>query len=467
MDLAGKTVLVIGLARTGLAVTRFLLKKGSRLVVVDDKTSEELAEQIGRLHLIAGESFSRVKLLVGGTFTESRQRVDLAIVSPGVPLTHPAVQAVALNGVSVISEIELACRFLKGHIVGITGSNGKTTCTAMIGAILAKKYPNTFISGNIGKPLIEQVDLDDESSWHSVELSSFQLESVDQFCPDVAVVLNLTLDHMDRYESMDRYREAKERIFKNQGRGNVAVLNADDALVAGMARRVRAEILWFSRRQPVKRGVFVKEGKIFATIDGVERDLLSTGEIPLRGGHNVENVLACSATALAAGVSREQIAEAVRDFEPVEHRLEYVDTVGGVAFFNDSKATNVDAAAKALEAFSEPLVVIMGGRDKGSDFSVLRAVVKNRARRLVLLGEATAKIERALGDEVLTYRVAGMQEAIQVAFSQAQPGDVVLLAPACASFDMFHDYEERGLAFKVEVQKLKAREGERSADRAD
>lgn len=455
MDLAGKKIIVIGLGRTGVAVARFLLKKGSHLVIADDKTADQLAQQVAQVQSLAGTDSRRVELCLGDSAVPLGMGLDLAVVSPGVPLHHPVVNAATAAGVPVISEIELAYHFLKGRVVGVTGSNGKTTCTLMIGAILARQYAKTFVSGNIGVPLIDQVELADESSWHSVELSSFQLEGIDCFRPNVAVMLNLTPDHLDRHGSLERYRRAKERIFKNQTSADVAVLNSDDITVAGMTPAVRASILWFSRKQPVTRGLFVRDERIFLTMGGSERELLPVREIPLRGSHNVENVLACAAAGVAAGVAPQQIAQAVRHFKAPEHRLEHVETIGGVAFYNDSKATNLDAAVKAIDAFSEPLVVIMGGRDKGADFSTLRPVAKDRVKQLILMGEAAASIENALAHEVPTCRVGDIEEAVRMAFGQAQAGDVVLLAPACASFDMFRDYEQRGDAFKSAVRRLR------------
>ncbi|MBI2822309.1 MAG: UDP-N-acetylmuramoyl-L-alanine--D-glutamate ligase [Acidobacteria bacterium] len=460
MDLTGRRILVVGLARTGTAVARFLLKRGSRLALFDDKTAAEMKEQVEQIRRAAGPDCPGVEFCLGGARPEPGGGFDLAILSPGVPLAHPLVQAVAGAGVPVISEIELACWFLKGHTVGITGSNGKTTCTALTGAILGRKYSKTFVSGNIGRPLVDQVEAEDEASWHCIELSSFQLETIDRFRPDVAVMLNLTPDHMDRYRSMEQYGAAKARIFQNQRPSDVAVLNADDPRVGAMAAEIRAEIVWFGRRQPVARGCMVRGERILLRMDAGEQELLPLREIPLRGNHNVENVLACAAAGAAAHVPPAQIAGAVRHFKGVEHRLEYVDTIGGVAFFNDSKATNMAAALKALEAFREPLVVIMGGRDKGADFTELREAVRSHVRRLVLIGEAAGRIEQAVAPHVDTLRAAGMEEAVCTAFSIAKAGDVVLLAPACASFDMFRDFEDRGQVFKAAVRNLSGRKND-------
>ncbi|MBI3941115.1 MAG: UDP-N-acetylmuramoyl-L-alanine--D-glutamate ligase [Acidobacteria bacterium] len=455
MDLASKSILVVGLGRTGVSVARFLLMRGANILVTDDKNEPELSGQIGQVWAAAGHDSSRVKLCLGGTLPLQFGKLVLVVLSPGVPVTHPSVRWAVACGVPVISEIELAYRFLKGRTVGITGSNGKTTCTALIGLILAKQYRKTFVSGNIGVPLIDRVEAEDETCWHSIELSSFQLETVDQFRPNVAVLLNLTPDHMDRYKDMKAYQSAKSRIFANQRQDDVAVLNADDARVASMAAALRARVLWFGRQRPVCRGAFVKDARIFIRTDDGEAALLPLSDIRLRGDHNVENVLACTAAGVAAQVEPERIAEAVRDFKAMEHRLEQVETVAGVAFFNDSKATNVDAAAKALQAFREPLVVIMGGRDKGADFATLREIAKGRVRHLVLLGEAAPKIQSALGAQIAASCVADMRAAVRVAFSMARAGDIVLLAPGCASFDMFRDYQERGQVFKAAVCELK------------
>ncbi|HEY2933737.1 MAG TPA: UDP-N-acetylmuramoyl-L-alanine--D-glutamate ligase [Acidobacteriota bacterium] len=455
MEVAGKKVLVIGLARTGVAVVRFLLERGSEAVITDDKREADLGPWIEQLGAIRAKSPLPVKLYLGGTFPPPSEKPDLAVLSPGVPLSHPVVRGAMDAGVPVISEIELAYRVLKGRIVAVTGSNGKTTCTAMLGAMLAKRYPSTFISGNIGTPLISQVQNEDTASWHVVEVSSFQLETIDHFRPNVAVMLNLTPDHLDRHGSMDLYGIAKERIFKNQMEEDAAVLNADDARVKAMAPRVHSDVHWFSARNPVSRGAFVREGAVWLREGKDDFKVINIAEIPLRGSHNLENVLACTAAGFAAGVSPEQMALAVRDFKAVEHRLEFVTEIGAVSFFNDSKATNVDAAIKALEAFSEPLVVLMGGRDKGADFSDLRESVRQRVRHIVVIGEAAEKIAAALGDLKPISRAAGLEEAVRLGMEKSRPGDVVLLAPACASFDMFQDYEDRGRQFKAAVMKLK------------
>ena len=453
MDLAGKEVLVVGLARTGTAAARFLLSKGARLLIVDDREAAQLSPQIDQVLTAAGGDITRVKLCLGGTSLPPSANPAWLVLSPGVPLTHPAVATAARRGIPIISEIELASQFLKGSIAGITGSNGKTTCTTLLGAILARRY-RTCVSGNIGRPLIDCIDWDDESVWHSVELSSYQLETIDRFCPRIAMLLNLSPDHLDRYGSMERYAAAKCRIFMNQTSSETAVLNADDPLVAASAQAVRARVLWFSGRGMPAEGLGVREGAVTARTREFQGEVMQVSEIRLRGAHNVENVVACCAAGLAAGVNPSDIAQAVREFRPVAHRLEYVATIRGVQFYNDSKATNVDAAAKAIEAFEEPLVAIMGGRDKGSDFSTLAPLVERRLRHLVLIGEAGPKIARALGGRVPWSACADMREAVATAFARATSGDVVVLAPACASFDMFRDYEQRGEVFKAEVSAL-------------
>lgn len=455
MDWGGKWILVIGLGKTGVSVSRFLLKRGARLIVTDDKTEQDLADQLRRLGSATGKDASTAKLYLAGTLPQPFEKPALAVLSPGIPVSHRTVKWATDRGIPVISEIELAFRHLQGRVVAITGSNGKTTCTALIGSVLARQYPKTFVSGNIGEPMIDQVERDDPTSWHSVELSSFQLETIDQFRPDVAVLLNLTPDHLDRYPGMEEYGKAKERIFRNQRPEDIAILNADDPRVAGMAARVPSRIFWFSQSVLPRQGVFVDRGRIVSHLEGRRQDLMAVAEIPLRGEHNVANVLACAAAGVAAGVDPQLIADAVRNFKAVEHRLEFVERISGVAFFNDSKATNVDAAIMALRAFQEPEVVIMGGRDKNADFSELREHAMGRVRHLVLLGEAAPGIEAALRGDIPVYRADSMEDAVRKAFSFAHSGDIVLLAPACASFDMFRDYQHRGQVFKEAVRKLK------------
>ncbi len=466
MELEGRRVLVVGAARSGTAAARFLLARGARVTVSDRRPLKELP-QAGELAREPG-----VRLEWGGHTQKTFVEQDLVVVSPGVPADLAELQAARAAGVPVIGEVELASRFLQGRIIGITGSNGKTTTSALTGKILETAGFPVQVSGNIGLPLISMVETSRPDSVHVVELSSFQLETICRFRPAIAVALNVTPDHLDRHPSFESYLEAKGRIFANQNAEDFAVLNADDAVCRRYAAQTRAQVHWFSRTHAVEAGAFVEDGDVvcrtgtgaypLAASGGARPDtqeflshtILGVEEIPLKGAHNLENVLAavCAATLLGADPAR--IRAGVRAFPGVEHRLEYVATIAGVEFYNDSKATNVDATLKALEAFPGNLLVILGGKDKGSDYTVLRPLLKQRARSALLIGAAAGKIAAQLGPDVPLVRAGTMETAVAEAFRRAQPGDVVLLAPACASFDQFQDYEHRGRVFKELVGKL-------------
>jgi len=353
----------------------------------------------------------------------------------------------------VWSEIELAWRFLRGRLICITGSNGKTTTTALTGHVLEAAGLPVQVAGNIGTPLISRVELSCDAGFTVVEASSFQLETVSAFRPDIAVLLNITPDHLDRHGSMEVYGRAKARMFANQREEDDAVINADDVAAAAYAPG-GPQVYWFSRQKNVANGCFVRGSEIVFRRDGTETVLLERKVIGLRGNHNIENVLAAAAAARLAGVEPAAIEEGVRTFAGVEHRIEYVATISGVEYFNDSKATNVDAALKALDAFPGKLLVILGGKDKGSDYSLLRESLRSRARMAILIGSAAEKIEAELGGAVPVERAGTLAHALETAAKRAQPGDTVLLAPACASFDQFENYEHRGRVFKQLVREL-------------
>ena len=447
IELAGKQVLVVGLARTGVATALFCAARGARVTATEERPESQVAETAAKLRA-AG-----VTLELGGhrpnTFTEQ----DLIIPSPGVPPTMPALAAARAIGVPVWSEIELAWRFLRGRLICITGSNGKTTTTSLVGHILETAGLPVQVAGNIGTPLISRVDVSSDSGFTVVEASSFQLESIAAFRPDIAVLLNLTPDHLDRHGSFEIYARAKARIFENQGPQDAAVINADDALAPQYAPE-NTRVFWFSRQKRVQQGSFVREDELVFRADGNDTVLLHCKDIGLRGNHNLENVLAAAAAARLAGVEPAAIAEGVRTFAGVEHRIEFVENVGGVDYFNDSKATNVDATLKALDAFPGNLLVILGGKDKGSDYTILREALRRHARRVLLIGAASDKIESQLGGVVPCDRAETMARAVELAAQQAVPGDTVLLAPACASFDQFENYEHRGRVFKNLVREL-------------
>jgi UDP-N-acetylmuramoylalanine--D-glutamate ligase len=447
IELQGKRVLVVGLARTGVATARFCTARGARVTAIDDRDPEQLGEAVGELQKIG------CTLGFGSDQKAVYTEQDLVVPSPGVPSNHPALIAAREAGITIWSEIELAWRFLRGRLVGVTGSNGKTTTTALIGHILAGSGKAVSVAGNIGTPLIAHVDESKDGTITVAELSSFQLELIDSFRPDISVLLNLTPDHLDRHASFEEYARAKARIFENQTERDAAVINADDP---ASAERVpsRPQIFWFSRKKRVANGAYLRNDQIIFRHDGDDTALLDRNDIGLRGEHNLENVLAAASAAFLAGAAPGEIAAGVRSFPGVEHRLEFVAEISGVSFFNDSKATNVDATIKALEAFSGSLLVILGGKDKGSDYAPLIPLLRERARAVLLIGAAAEKIAAQL-DGAVAFECAGtLERAVALAYERARQGDTVLLAPACASFDQFGNYEHRGRVFKQLVRAL-------------
>src|SRR5271168_2157860 len=454
MELKDKRVLVVGLGKSGVASALFLKTRGARVTVSDTKSGDELRNEIPALldHGITVET--------GGHGERTFRGQDLIVVSPGVPVDLPMlVQARAL-GEAVIGEIELAAQFLPGPIVAITGSNGKTTTTTLTGEILTAGGLPTLVGGNIGTPAISLADRARPESVIVLEVSSFQLETIQTFRPKVAVVLNVTPDHLDRHRTFEAYVNAKARIFENQRGDDFAVLNEDDPACVGMAGRTRAQVFWFSRQKEVKQGAWVREGNILFRDGRGQREIMLASEIPLKGAHNLENVLAAVCAGVLMGCATEKIRAAVREFKAVEHRLEFVATIRGVEYYNDSKATNVDATIKALESFPGRIHLILGGKDKGSDYSLLNSLLKDRVKRVYAIGAAAAKIEaQASGTEIVS--AGTLEAAVRRASEAATRGDIVLLAPACASFDQFDSYEHRGQVFKGLVRQLQARTQER------
>ena len=454
MELDGKKVLVIGAGRSGVASARFMAARGA-LVVLNDR--KEFIDWPNDALALKGEGV--VKLLAGDVPSWLLDQIELVVVSPGVPSKGIPIRYAERAGAEVIGEIELAWRFLRGRVVGITGTNGKTTTTTLVGELLKDAGLPTQVGGNIGTPLVSLVESSREDGWTVVELSSYQLETVKEFRPTVAVVLNLMPDHMDRYETFEDYGAAKHRIFRNQTKADVAVLNADDPVVSSWAQGLEAHVTRFSTARELDEGLFLRGRDLVARTWSGERVLMSRDEMQLKGVHNVQNVLAALAAGLACGAGPDSMRETVRRFAPVEHRLERVAEVGGVAFYNDSKATNVDAAVKAVEALSdEPgrVVLILGGRGKNAPYAPLAPLVEKKGRALVTLGEDAERIESELKAHApALVRADDMADAVRKAYRAAEPGDTVLLAPACASFDMFQSFEHRGRVFKEEVERLK------------
>ncbi len=451
MDVKGKRVLVVGMGKSGVASALFLAGKGARVSVSDTKSEEELHHEIPQL-LDRG-----VGVEAGYHGERTFKEQELIVISPGVPYDVPQLVQARSAGIPVIGEIELAARYLKGHVIAITGSNGKTTTTALTGEIIAAGAKNTLVGGNIGTPAISFVEDATDDTWIVLEVSSFQLETIQTFHPKIAVVLNVTPDHLDRHRTFDNYAAAKARIFENQAAGDFTVLNADDPTCAAMAAKTKAAVYRFSRQHPVDRGAFVQDDNII-WIDGArEQEIMPVSGIGLKGAHNVENILAGVCAGMLAGIAPPDIRRAVSNFKAVEHRLEYVATVRGVAYYNDSKATNVDATIKALESFPGRIHLILGGKDKGSDYSMLNSLLAERVKRVYTIGAAAPKIESQIKGAPFVSS-GTIDAAIRQACEMAVAGDIVLLAPACASFDQFMSYEHRGRVFKDLVRQLESRD---------
>jgi UDP-N-acetylmuramoylalanine--D-glutamate ligase len=447
IELRNKRVLVVGLARTGVATSLFCAAHGARVTATESRSEEELGDSIAPLRA-AG-----LRLELGGHRDETLMDQDLIVPSPGVPADASLLQVARAKGICIWSEIELADRFRKGRLIGVTGSNGKTTTTTLIEHILRSAGFSTILAGNIGTPLISVVERTKDATIAVVELSSFQLEWIEVFRSNISVFLNLTPDHLDRHHTFEAYSAAKARIFANQTETDSAVLNADDPATASLAP-AKPQVYWFSRKQRVAQGAFIREKEIFFRRDGAEESILKLADIQLAGAHNVENVLAAVVAARLAGAAPAAIAKGVRSFAGVEHRLEFVAEIGGVRYYNDSKATNVDATLKALDAFPGRILVILGGKDKGSDYTLLRAPLRGKAILALLIGAAAEKIEGQITGSVAIERAGTLERAVEIASHAARPGDVVALAPACASFDQFQDYEHRGRVFKDLVHQL-------------
>jgi UDP-N-acetylmuramoylalanine--D-glutamate ligase len=454
MELKGKKVLVVGLGKSGLAAALFLRKQGAHVTVSDMRSAAALAKEIPALleHGISVES--------GGHGLLTFRRQDLIVVSPGVPLDTPELVQVKAFGLPVIGELELASRFLKGGIVAVTGSNGKTTTTTLLGQIFQDAGIPTQIGGNIGLPVIELIPGSTTETVNVLEVSSFQLETVVEFHPRIAVILNITPDHLDRHGSFQNYVAAKENIFARQTPADALVLNADDNTTQLSASHAQSKsgpnIYWFSRTKIVRQGAcVVKDAIVWIEREGAAAEpILPVAEIPLKGSHNVENVLAAVAAARLATVPAESIRKTVARFQAVEHRLEFVATENAVDYYNDSKATNVDASAKAIAAFPGCIHLILGGRDKNSNYADLSDLLRKRVKAVYTIGSAAAKIEQQLRGIIPIVPCEILDKAVAAARKAAHPGDVVLLSPACSSFDQFESYEHRGRVFKELVLEL-------------
>jgi UDP-N-acetylmuramoylalanine--D-glutamate ligase len=438
-------VVVVGAARSGIAAAELLLGRGARVTISDTRATFDDADRLRR----AG-----AELDLGGHTDDVLADADLVVLSPGVPPDLPELDRVRRRGVPVIGEVELAWRWLRGRVIAITGTKGKSTTTTLTGRILQAAGLPAVVGGNIGSALSAQVEDSTPETLHVVEVSSFQLETSDTFHPWIAVLMNFSADHLDRHGSLDAYGAAKQRIFANQTPDDWAVVNADDEGATALARGGRAARFDFSRRGRDGDGITVRHEQVVCHRDGRSEPLLPLTSIRLIGPHLVDDVLAAAAVGSLVGVPARVMQQAIEDFAGLEHALEPVEEIAGVRFVNDSKATNIEAAKRAIESFDAGVVAIMGGRFKGGDFRDLREAAASRATAVIAIGESKALVRDALGDQVPVHDAAGMRDAVRAAFAAAAPGGVVLLAPACASFDMFSDYAERGRIFKEEVRRL-------------
>lgn len=465
MKVEGKKVLVVGIARSGVAAARLLASRGALVIANDARPEAELRESAKELRELG------VMLSLGGHPESLFENAELVVLSPGVPADLAQLEAARRAGIEIISEPELAGRFLGGRMVGVTGSNGKTTVTTLIAELMRAAGAEVIVGGNIGMPLTNLVEKSGEQTWTVAELSSFQLEMIDSLRVNVAAVTNITPDHLDRHGSFENYVRAKHRIFSNQTNEDWAILNGQDQGVADMVATLGLQsrrVYFSSRGRATVEGetadIYVEGGRIMTTMmadSREETEALTLDEIALPGMHNVENVMtALAATFCAMGTGTgdlRTLVECIRRFKGVEHRIEYVAEIDGIKFYNDSKATNVDSTAKALQSFERNIIVILGGKDKGSDYSTLAPLIRQRVKQVILIGAAAGKIAEQLEGSGPMTRARSMQDAVLSAMEVATAGDTVLLAPACASFDMFENYEHRGRVFKEAVYKLASR----------
>ena len=457
MELAEKNITVVGLGKTGMALARFLKKRGAAVVVTDIAAEEDLGPQVQELRQMD------IALELGRHRPETFQEADLIVLSPGVPHTIAPVIQAQENGIAVMGEIELASRFIEEPIVAVTGTNGKTTTTELLGDILKRSELDVFVGGNIGNPLIGYIDEGRRADAIVAEISSFQLDTIDSFRPKISVLLNITVDHLDRYPNFKAYTASKMRLFENQQTSDIAVLNTSDPLVRSLTKDLKNKKLIYPQTSKNEDGAVINGNHIRFHINdpgpldftGNSQWSFDLSQIKLRGRHNLENACAAGLAAIAAGARPASIQEALNNFSGGAHRLEYLCTINNVEFYNDSKATNVDAVIRAVQCFSNPVVLIMGGLDKGSNFESLRDIFPRYIKKLIVMGKAASLIQSVLGDLTPTISATSMTDAVKQARQAASPGDVVLLSPGCASFDMYDSYARRGEDFREEVLNLK------------
>lgn len=448
MDIDGKKILVVGLGKTGVSLCRFLTARGAMVTATDSSPAAALAAARQALQGLP------IALEMGAAVPANWPDHDLIVLSPGVPPELPWLQEAAAKGMPVLGDLEVASHFFTVPVVAISGTNGKTTTTTLVGELLRETGRRPLVGGNIGTPLVDLVADQEQADSLVLEISSFQLDTAPSFHAYAAVLLNITADHLDRYPDFPAYVRSKAGLFRNQGAEDVAVLNADDPQVAPLAGALGSQVYFFSRRVPQKLGAWLSGDLIHLQVARGLQAAFPVRDLKLMGGHNLENVMAALLLALAMGADIEACCRVLARFRGLPHRLEWVGEYGGVDFYDDSKGTNVGAVVRALEHFDRPIVLIAGGRDKGGDYAPLIPLVRQKVRQVVLLGEAKEAMAAALHGQAPIRLAAEMAEAVSMAAAAARPGDVVLLSPACSSFDMFHDYAERGRVFQHAVKEL-------------
>jgi len=451
LRLKGKKVLVVGLARTGVSVAQLLSQRGAVVFVTDLRNKTEL---YGPLKVLS--KYKRIKYDLGRHTQKGFLSVDLIVVSPGVPSNSPHLEKARKKGVEIMSELEFAFNLISQPIIAVTGTNGKTTTTMMIGNMFKHAKKNVFVGGNIGNPLTNVLLSREKYQYIIAEVSSFQLEIIKNFQAKVAVVLNISSDHLDRHETMDQYRTIKSRIFQNQKKTDLLILNANDPLVTTFGDEAKSKVFYFKvgKLNPDQEGIYYEEGKFHLRSGKLGKVTFNARNMKIRGDHNRENFMAALLVAKILKCKDAALQTAIDSFGGVPHRLEYVQTRAYVDFYNDSKATNVDAVKRAVMSFQKPLIVIMGGRDKGSPFEELRSIIQKKVKILIILGEAKERINRAIGDYTETFVVGTLEEAVYMAYQKSRAGDVILFTPGCTSFDEFKDYADRGDHFKLLLKEL-------------
>jgi UDP-N-acetylmuramoylalanine--D-glutamate ligase len=447
MDLKNKKALVVGLARSGISAANLLCRLGARVTITDEKRESELSENIRKLT-------KGIYLKLGGHNGVDIAKVDLVVISPGVLWDSPFLNKIRENGIRIISEVELAFKYIKAPLIAVTGTNGKTTTTTLIGEMLKKDDRNVFVGGNIGNPMCEEVLNGSSSELILSEISTFQMEGIETFKPHISVILNITPDHLDRHKSMAEYIALKKRVFINQNTRDYTVFNMDDKITAALSNEGKGERIFFSRIREVDNGAFVRGDNIIFRRNRKEEIVSTLKDLKIIGVHNIENTLASVAVGGICDIPPRLMREVISEFSGIPHRMEFVREIEGIKFINDSKGTNVGATIKSIESFNEPIILIAGGKDKGSDYLPLKPLIEDRVKFLILIGEAKKKMASVMNGFGNILNAESFEEAVNEAFDKAEKGDVVLLSPACASFDMFRDYEDRGEQFKKIVESL-------------